>query len=208
MTDTTMPAPKSRPEDSIDRFIARLDDLKMRGDRAALAKLRRSLVDYGRDFSAYTVLGYALPPNVPPRQLDLYLLVAGLFAMHPLAASDDTSFAWSLRRLRAAREGVGESSLDALAGAILNADGEDIPIRLRHVIARLAADGIPVDYRRLLRDLLKWESVSRHVQRRWARDYYVGRAADGEQPGDAAADGGEENAGDAATSPVPAATAV
>jgi CRISPR system Cascade subunit CasB len=187
MTTTTTRTGTSRdPSDHVMKFIDDLEGLERNENRAALAKLRRSLIDYGRDFSAYTVLGYSLPANISKQRL--YLLVAGLFAMHTDSAHDGRSFGASLRQLRNKLGGVGDTSLEGLVGAILNAEGEDLPIRLRHVIARLASNEVAVDYARLLKDLLLWDIPSRQTQRRWAHDYWVAR--DEEEPdGDGATPG-------------------
>ncbi len=191
---TTASAKRRVRNENVTRFIARLERLKHAEDRASLALLRRSLVDYGRDFSAYTVLGDVLPEKSSEEdRVETYLLVAGLFAMHQNSCNDDTSFGGSLRLLGDELGDVGEKSLDLLVGALLNADREDLPVRLRHIVARLASGQkkpVPVDYGRLLDDLLRWESVSRTVQRRWAHDYWVVRDTSGTGTG---ASGGNDD---------------
>lgn len=180
-------------KDGITRFIDRLEALKQEGDRAALARLRRSLADYGQDFSAYAVLGSALPAKASAWTLESYLLVAGLFAMHQKHSTGGNTLGWSLRLLREALGDVGGKSLDLLVAALLNADREDLPVRLRHIITRLASpkETIAVDYGQLLRDLLRWNTPRRTAQRRWAHDYWVA----GTEPGDdaAARKGGDDN---------------
>lgn len=186
MEATSLTETTRAPDAQIIRFIGRLEKLKNDDDRAALAKLRRSLIDFGRDFSAYTVLGNALPAHAAQRKMELYVLVAGLFAMHP-QMREKTSFGSSLRAMRVKLDGNGESSLGLLVAALLNADQEDLPIRLRHIITRLASNEVAVDYARLLHDLLRWESPSRYVQRQWAHDYWVagaGNTEDADDPAD------------------------
>lgn len=186
----TTAGPRTKRDDADERFVAWLRKLDREDDRGALAKLRRSLVNFGEDFSAYAVLGGALPAGLPEWKLEDYVLVAGLSAMHRDWADDDRSLGNSLRRLRHALSDAGEGSLDLLFTALLNAEREDLPVRLRHVIARLAAREIAVDYARLLADLGRWQHPRRFVQRRWAHDYWVGERPHGEtgQPDDETAD--------------------
>lgn len=171
MNDTS-----NRTPDNVASFVARLERLRDEGNRGALATLRRSLSNPGRDFSAYTVIGAHLS-LAPSRNVDDFVLVASLFAFHPLSIADGRSLGASLRVLRARLDG-GEDSLDLMVAAVLNADDEDIPVRIRHVISRLASKEVPVDYRRLLRDLVAWSHPDRYVQKRWAKDYWVGTPVD------------------------------
>ncbi len=182
--------PRKKRDDADERFVAWLRRLDREDDRAALAKLRRSLVNFGDDFSAYAVLGGALPAGLPEWKLEDYVLVAGLSAMHRDWADDDRSLGNSLRRLRHALSDAGEGSLDLLFTALLNAEREELPVRLRHVITRLAAKEIAIDYARLLEDLGGWQHPRRFVQRKWAHDYWVGERPHGnaEQPDNETAD--------------------
>ena len=61
--------------------------------------------------------------------------------------------------------------------ALLNSDEEDLPGRLRHAVGLLKSKDIPVDWRQLLSDLLRWEYADRQVHRRWSRDFWAGGQA-------------------------------
>ena len=52
--------------------------------------------------------------------------------------------------------------------------------RFKDALEVLASHDVPIDYPRLLRDMLGWDADDRHVQRRWARDYWTAREQDGE----------------------------
>lgn len=157
---------------SSEYLFRRLEHFRDQEDRASLAILRRGLSDFGRDFSIYAVVGSALPQEAPPRDIDLHLLVACLFATHPTGVDYSRSFGASAHALSNSLV-FGQESLDARFSALLNAAEEDLPIRLRHMISLLKSKDIGVDYRRLLRDLLQWNHGSRWVQKKWARDYWT-----------------------------------
>ena len=161
-------------EDYASAFIAHLERLKQQENRGALAALRRSLIDPGSDFSAFPIIGPFLPSDVKPWEMERLVVVSGLYAMHQEHESSGKSLGASLRRLRSAITDQDHHSLDLVFSALLNADEEDLAIRLRHAVARLASKDILVDYAQLLRDVRAWSSSRRRVQRRWAHDYWVG----------------------------------
>jgi CRISPR system Cascade subunit CasB len=161
----------------IGRLIGRLKSLVPEGrepDRATLAKLRRGLgkpVGKGgeRDIWLFRSLAGAAPDDEEPAAL-----IASLFAMHPKDGNGGLGTAF--RRLFDGRK---ESpSVEKRFAALLDADAEDLPDRLRHAISLLKADDIPIDWRTLLQDLVDWDRERRRVQRRWAREFWAGRFAD------------------------------
>lgn len=149
-------------------------------DRAALAALRRGLGRQpGEIAEPYRVI-LTLPGAYPaPWQEDACFLVAGLFAWHPrswLGLTDGpTNLGASLHRHAAARPGDGPERRFV---ALLNADREDLPTHLRHVVGLLRASETPIDYAQLLRDIQAWSSETRHVQRAWSRAFWRRSAAD------------------------------
>lgn len=97
-------------------------------------------------------------------------LVASLFALHPLNASQGnlgTVFA-RLRALQGASE-----SLDRRLVALLRAHAQDLPGHLRRVVSLARGHGIPLNWAQLLTDLRGWSHRGRHVQLAWARAYWV-----------------------------------
>lgn len=151
-------------------FIAMLEQLKASNDRGALATLRRGLSDINGDFGLYRIIGRAIPPS----EIDdtPYRLVACLFAAHQHHDDAAGSLGSSTGVLRS-RLGDGASSLDIRFTALLNADTEDLPVRLRHLFSQLVTNDVAVNYGQLLTDLKYWSSQKRRAQRRWARDYWA-----------------------------------
>jgi len=178
-----MTLPKS---EHVNRFISFLEQQRDSTGRANLAELRRAAADPLHDFRVIRILGNHLP-DTDGWPFDAYRLVASLFAMHaqahwgqdgrlamPRFAEDSKrrSLGESLRRLRQQLR-VGQESLDLRVTALLNTPQEDLTVPLRGLIQRImTADRpvIPVDYRKLLNDLLHWDGE--YSRRNWARDYW------------------------------------
>lgn len=159
----------SKLSEACDRFVAHLEGLRDRRDRAALARLRRGL---GRDPGAVADLHPLVQPYLPrwlsPRQEDGFYLVASLFASHPEAGGRG-DFGAAFARLAAGRASAGaERRLTAL----LDAHADDLPRHLRHAVSLLAAGAVPVDWRKLLEDVLAWNHPRRRAQRAWARSFW------------------------------------
>ena len=159
------------------------DDRPGQDNRAALAGLRRGL---GKEDAPPAALLREVVPllpagNVTQRGRAVAFLVAPLFALHPLSWGDDQRGRWernfgaSVRRLAQETESAGP---ERRFMALLDADADDLGPHLRYLVALLAgADRpIPVDWRQLTWDLLRWERADREVQRRWADAFWAARA--------------------------------
>jgi CRISPR system Cascade subunit CasB len=64
----------------------------------------------------------------------------------------------------------GSDSTERRFIALLDADRDQLPHRLRQMVALIK--GFPLDWDSLLRDLLGWTVPEKPVQNRWARDFY------------------------------------
>lgn len=161
-----------------DRFIDHLEQLRARDDRGALANLRRGV---GHPPGTVSAMYPLVVPWVPEQQYaeDAAFVVAALFALHPLAGGQGT--------LGAAFARVGETSdsTEQRFVALLNCHRDNLPDYLRHAISLLRSKEVPVDWRRLLQDVLGWDHDSRYVQRAWARDFWRSARAeeDTSEPG-------------------------
>ena len=162
-------------------FIDHLATLEKRADKGPMAALRHSLAfPPGRYPKAYPHVERFAPSEwhaEDGRRLALYA-VAGLWARHP--SPREVSLAASLGELMRRRDNA--PSIEQRFIALLGADAEGVMDHLRQAIGLLAADGLGLDYARLLNDLQVWLSPSGGfaaqpdrldgIRQRWARDFY------------------------------------
>ena len=112
-----------------------------------------------------------LPDSIPARVEANYCLAASLFSLHP----DSGGRGGLGAALRQLKERGGGDGPERRFVALLNSDEEDLPGRLRHAISLLKSKAIPVDWRQLLLDLLRWGRTDRPVQRQWSREFWAGQ---------------------------------
>lgn len=155
-------------------FINRLWGL----ERAELAELRRSLAfDPGTHAPTFRVVENFAMHAKNRLESDMYYLVAGLFALverpnpeRPAPAFEHPrSLGSSIAELYVARQST--KSIEDRFIALLDADSEQLPYRLRQMIA-LLRETASVDWQTLLRDLRFWNLEDKSVQRRWAQAFY------------------------------------
>ncbi|MBX3069082.1 MAG: type I-E CRISPR-associated protein Cse2/CasB [Thermomicrobiales bacterium] len=170
--------------------------------RARLAALRRGLGKKpGEAIEVLPVLVPMLgSERLSKRDEAVAHLVATLFGSypHPFTPGDlpkgHQSFGESLRRLErgsertasedasdqdddevapdAAPQRQGRSGVERRLMALLDSSFEDLPPQLRGVVQMLEGNSIPVDWKQLAEDLRQWDHPDRHVQLRWARDFW------------------------------------
>lgn len=171
-------------------FTGQLMRLDGPDGRATLAALRRCRGHRpGEVALADAAFFQLLPAGVPDRQVDMYWLVAGLYAQAQAgnaktAVDDDAATPWDLAStLRAlARDDAKKEGAARRLRSLLDATQDELEPHLRGVIALATSAGIPIRWGRLLTDLLGWENTERRVQRRWARAFW---GAPQEHDGDA-----------------------
>jgi len=151
----------------VTEFCERLERLNA-GERARLKR------NAGRTLAeSRNVLGLffrILPRNVPRyQQEETYFLVATLFPL--VESGDEGSLGHALYRARDKKYAQG---LDRRVEILLDADREQLPFRLRQAIRFLYSKRVPVNWPRLLQDLLAWDRPKRYVQENWARAYFAG----------------------------------
>ena len=153
----------------VESLAARRDDPRGRG---ALADLRRALQrPPGKDANVFRYVVPYLPAERGWTETAAFL-VASLFAAHPDAGGSGTLGA-SFRQLT---DKANSESIERRFVVLLNKAAEDVASHLRQAVSLLKANDVPVDWERLLRDLLAWDHPEGYVQRAWARDFW-GRAA-------------------------------
>ena len=148
------------------QFIENLAGLDA-GERARLKRNAGNTLAQAR----HTALGLfykALPSGVPRYQEEAYFLVATLYPLADSGGSGNLGTA-----LRRAQDTQNKAGLDRRIEALLDADEEQLPFRLRQAIRYLYSKRTPVDWAKLLKDLLSWTHPDRFVQKEWARTYFA-----------------------------------
>jgi len=173
------------PQTRAAALVAHLHALVEREDRGALAALRRGL---GKEPGTVPEMYPQVEPYMAgadkPRADGAYT-VASLFGLHPVPwtrpedAPRNSSFGWSLSRIRL-RDGGGENEgVTRRFVAALSSDREALSTHLRQLLSLLHSrdDRAPVDWERLFWDIVDWEHIDRRVQRRWAEGFWRGGQA-------------------------------
>lgn len=178
MAATTEPA-AARPQATLEEaFVEALGNLG-RGDKARLKRHAGMSLDESTD-----VLGpffRCLPHGVSVRRHDDYFLVATLF---PLAGESELrNFGMTMRRMRTESNKAG---LDRRMEALLDADRQQLPFRLRQIVRLAHANRVGVNWAQLLHDVIFWEGKERWVQKKWAMSYFASHGRDDESPKPAA----------------------
>ncbi len=169
------------------RFIEHLQALRERGDRGALASLPRALgKEPGAAPEAYPIVMPYVPEHTSERVERIYFLVGSLFALHPKSwirvegESSARDFGASMRILAERRPGGG---VERRFGALLACGESELAEHMRHAVALLKSEEVPIYWLNLLSDLRQWNYERRPVQRRWARSFWAGSMTGNEGAG-------------------------
>jgi len=160
-------------------FIGYLLGLAREGqeDRGALADLRSGLGKEPGEMARVHkhVVAYLPEARWNDRWYYITATLFGLFPRHRGGCSLGAAFS----PLRAKSD-----SMEARFIALLNAHPDDLADHLRHAMSLLKSNGQPIDWFQLLDNLLQWDHPERHVQLKWARDFYRSYAGQTEAPTD------------------------
>ncbi|WP_432050209.1 type I-E CRISPR-associated protein Cse2/CasB [Verrucosispora sp. NA02020] len=135
--------------------------------RRTLARLRRSFTGGRQEAEAYDVV---FPHDPPEREQQVWLLVAGLFALHPQGTARGHGLGLAMRNLVEKR-----STAARRFTQLLSVDPPALPHYLRQAIQLLRAEDVAVDFHRLLADLVDMQESAEQAHRtrlRWAREYH------------------------------------
>ena len=150
-------------------FIEWLESISNK-DTKVRAVLRRSLAfDPGAYVPAYPYVEPFIRGEDKSWRREMYYLVAGLWAVHWREGQRGQPM--SLGKACAAYQmASGSTSTERRFINMLDADSEQLPHRLRQMIALLKEQAI--DFGDLLKGLLYWNDDQKRTQNRWARDFY------------------------------------
>lgn len=148
-------------------------------DKGASAALKRSLS--GTSEHRRATYPYLLPllEGLSPREQDLWILVAGLYALYPqpLHQERPRTFGSSCKELH---DKVNSKGPERRFKCLLETDGNDLDVPLAALVRLMKANQINIDYVTLLTHLQHWDHFSQWVQDRWARDFWGGSASNSE----------------------------
>jgi len=160
-------------------FIEWLEGLNER-DTKVRAVLRRSLAfDPGGYVPAFPYIEPRITDDDSVWRREMLYLVAGLWAMHwregrsgPLKQIGEVcaELDKEKRSKMSADEQKKLTSTEKRFINLLDADADQLPYRLRQMVALLK--DYPIDFEHLLKDLMFWNSSRKTTQTTWARDYY------------------------------------
>jgi len=102
---------------------------------------------------------------------EMHYLVAGLWAAHWREGRSGRQLSIGKACCELYRERENSPSIERRFISLLDADREQLPHRLRQMIALLKEQAIDFDV--LLEGLLKWHYDKKPTQNRWARDFYL-----------------------------------
>jgi len=97
---------------------------------------------------------------------EAFYLTAGLYGLKDGEHQPGRHFARALRETMEVRK---SASIEKRFLALLDADRDQLPTRLRLTLGLIEGG---IDFVSLLRDLLAWFDFERDVQVRWAREFY------------------------------------
>jgi len=150
-------------------FIKWLEGLNEKNTRVR-AVLRRSLAfDPGTYVPAYPYVEPFVKDDDNSWRREVHYLVAGLWAAHWREGRSGEPM--SLGNAAAAHQAESNSlSTERRFITLLDSDPDQLPHRLRQMIALLKEQSI--DFDALLKGLLYWSDDRKRTQNAWARDFY------------------------------------
>ena len=149
-------------------FVEWLESLNQR-DTKVRAVLRRSLAfDPGTHPASYPYVEPFLAADDNSWRRAVHYLVAGLWAQH---WKEGWGEGLPLGRAAAIQMNASQSkSTEQRFVALLDSDEDQLPYRLRQMVALLKDQSI--DFGSVLRGLVSWNSETKRTQTDWAKDFY------------------------------------
>jgi CRISPR system Cascade subunit CasB len=160
-------------------LIAWLEQLNQT-DNKVRAVLRRSLAfEPGQHIPAFPYVEPFLKGEPAGWRRDMHYLVAALWAAHWREGQPESKIKIAVsvglhdkerRDKLSTKDRIKPTSVEKRFIALLDADEDQLPHRLRQMVALLKEQ--PMDFDALLSDLLQWRNDDKRIQTRWAQDFY------------------------------------
>jgi CRISPR system Cascade subunit CasB len=151
-------------------FVTYLESLAE--DRAALAALRRGLGQPpGTVADTFRYVVPRLPANPSRRLEESYYLVAALYASHPTMAKRGNLGHHFSATFKPDQQGSSQA-IERRFTNLLAAHPDDLAFQLRQAVSFLRSQEQPINWHRLLRDILYWNHPARFVQKNWANAFW------------------------------------
>ena len=150
-------------------FIEWLESLNEK-DTKVRAVLRRSLAfDPGRFAPAYPYVEPFVKDEDNSWRREMFYLVASLWAAHWRKGQKGQQMPFG-KACAVYQAASGSMNTERRFIALLDADSDQLPHRLRQMIALLKEQDI--DFDNLLKGLIYWNDDQKRTQNAWARDFY------------------------------------
>jgi CRISPR system Cascade subunit CasB len=159
-------------------YIAWLEDINARDTK--VRAVRRSLAfDPGTHIPAFPYVEPFLKGEAEGWRRQMHYLVGGLWGAHWREDQTEAKVKLAVaiarydlerRKSLSADDRRKPTSTEKRFISLLDADEEQLPHRLRQIVALLKEH--PIDFQILLADLLRWRFEDTDVQMKWAKDYY------------------------------------
>ncbi|WP_329348883.1 type I-E CRISPR-associated protein Cse2/CasB [Streptomyces sp. NBC_01261] len=166
--------------------------------RRVMARLRRCFAGPRQEADAYETVFDFDPPEA---EQHVWLLVAGLFALHPQPRLEKRHHRASIGTAMGILAHDRGDSVRRRFTQLVSVEGPSLPHYLRQCVQLLSTAAVPLDYYRLLDELVELltdDPYGRNTQRRqrirltWARDYHRAGRPDGAATEDEPETGPEE----------------
>jgi CRISPR system Cascade subunit CasB len=160
------------------RFLNSVSD-RINKDNGAKAAFKRALS--GEPEHIRKIYQFVLPflSNASTwEQKNIWIPVACLSVYYPQNLSEDDkwrNFGQSCQGLAKATKSEGA---DRRFRALLDLSLSDIHSPLTAIVRQMKAQGIAIDYPRLLSDLRQWEHSEQYIQDQWARSFWSAERSD------------------------------
>lgn len=157
-------------------FISYLENIVFREDLGPLAALRRGSGKAPGTAAEMHPYVAAFATRCKTRwEEDVHYLVATLFAdwyqgKNTIVRDPPRNLGASFAKLA---QQVESDSIEKRFVALLNSHRDDLPVHLRHAVSLLKSKEVPIDWRQLLRHMIRWDHEDRFVQRAWAKAFWT-----------------------------------